>query len=204
MERADWRAGVSSWLRVDPTELVGALLLAGLGLVLAIAVWTGGDTAVATSDGPVAVVATTSEAPDTVIVHVSGAVRTPGLAHLVDGDRVADAVAAAGGPLPGADLSAVNLARPVVDGEQVHVPVVGEQPASGSAGGAVLGDGRVDVNRATAAELETLPGVGPVLAQRIVAHREEHGPFASPDDLRDVSGIGERTLETLADLVVTP
>ena len=145
------------------------------------------------------------------VVHVAGAVQRPGVVELRAGDRVADALAAVGGSLPDADLAGLNLARPLVDGEQVVVPVVGEAGAgaggtgAGGAGGqqpdAHLPDGRLDLNRATAADLEELPGVGPVLAGRIVAHREQEGPFSEEAELREVSGIGEATWASLRDLV---
>jgi competence protein ComEA len=150
-----------------------------------------------------------------VTVHVTGAVATPGLVVLPDGGRVGDAVEAAGGLVPGAEDERINLARPVVDGEHVHVPREGEEPppvTSDLAGAAGVGsgvpdatgltpDGRVDINRAGPAELETLPGVGPARAEAIVAHREQHGPFAVPGDLRAVSGIGEVIFQRLAELV---
>ena len=125
------------------------------------------------------------------VVHVAGAVASPGLYTLGGGARVADAVAAAGGAAAGADLDAVNLARVVVDGEQVRVPLIGE-PA---VGGAASTDGRVNINIADVAELDRLPGVGPVLAARIAEYRDAHGPFASVDALDDVSGVGPALLE---------
>lgn len=124
-----------------------------------------------------------SSTPDVIVVAVMGRVQRPGLVELPVGSRVADAIAAAGGPLPETDLSGLNLARKLVDGEMVTVGV--PAPPAGAAGGLV------NLNTATAAELEALPGVGPVLAQRIIAHREEHGGFRSVDELRDVPGIGE-------------
>lgn len=140
------------------------------------------------------------------VVHVAGAVHTPGVVQLAAGDRVADALDAAGGPTPDASLASLNLARPLVDGEQVLVPTVAEAasaaPGEAATGaGAELPDGRLDLNSATAAELEELPGVGPVLAGRIVAHRDEHGPFTDAAELREVSGIGEATWASLRDLV---
>ena len=144
----------------------------------------------------------TSAPPATLIVHVAGWVKRPGLVELASGGRVADAVAAAGGALPGADLSALNLAAPLRDGDQIRVPAPGEAAAMGSAGGDA--DAPVDVNRASAAELERLPGVGPVLAQRIVDYREEHGPFATAEDLLDVPGIGEAKLAELRDAISLP
>ena len=137
-------------------------------------------------------------------VHVTGAVALPGLLTLAPGARVGDAVAAAGGALPDARLDRINLARPVSDGEQVHVPRVGEDAppptASGPTSQGVLPDGRIDLNRATADELATLPGIGPARAAAIIAAREEQ-PFAEPGDLRRVSGIGEATFQWLAPLV---
>lgn len=129
--------------------------------------------------------------PAVLVVAVGGRVRRPGLVHLPDGARVADAVGAAGGILPGTDTTGLNLARKVVDGELITVgPVAAPGP---SAPGAPAG-GRaalVDLNTATVAELDSLPGVGPVLAQRILDYRREHGGFRSVDELRDVDGIGD-------------
>jgi competence protein ComEA len=135
-------------------------------------------------------------------VHVSGAVAQPGLVNVPAGARIADAVSAAGGALPDADLRALNLAAPVRDGEQVAVPGQSESLADG--GAAVDGAGRVRINVADAVELQALPGVGPVLAERIVSHRDEHGSFAAVEDLLDVSGIGEGKLASLRDSVVVP
>jgi competence protein ComEA len=135
-----------------------------------------------------------------VVVHVVGQVKRPGLVRLKPGARVADAITAAGGAGPRADLALLNLARLVVDGEQVHVPRPGEAPAgaggpaagpSGGGGGAGSG-GLVDLNTADLAALDTLPGVGPVLAQRILDWRSEHGRFTSVEELGEVSGIGEK------------
>lgn len=132
-------------------------------------------------------------------VHVAGAVVDPGLIELPVGSRVADAVAAAGGVTTGADLVALNLAQPLIEGQQVVVPWEGE-PNSG------VGDAgaRVRLNEADASALESLPGVGPVLAASIVSHRETHGPFATVEDLLLVPGIGESKLATLRDRVVVP
>lgn len=132
-----------------------------------------------------------------ITVHVSGAVAVPGLVRLPAGARAADAVAAAGGALPEAALGSVNLAAPLVDGQRLEVPSVGTGPAE-------PGTGRVAINSASAADLETLPGVGPVLARRIVEHRESHGPFRAPEDLLDVPGIGEAKLAALRDVVQVP
>ncbi|GAB3171444.1 hypothetical protein GCM10027059_39760 [Myceligenerans halotolerans] len=135
-----------------------------------------------------------------VVAHVVGAVRDPGLVELPGGARIADAVEAAGGPTDEADLSGVNLARPVADGEQIHVPKPGETPVTSGDPGAVPDTGGgdvVDLNTADAATLETLPGIGPALAQRIIDWRTANGPFASVDELDDVSGIGPAVLEQI-------
>ncbi|QEW00145.1 ComEA family DNA-binding protein [Microbacterium caowuchunii] len=132
-------------------------------------------------------------------VHVSGAVADPGLYRLAAGARVFDAVAAAGGLVEGADAEAVNLARPVTDGEQVRVPLVGETPAAAEG---TRADGRVDLNTADAAALDELPRIGPAIAERIIAWREANGGFTSVDDLLAVPGIGEKMLASLRDLVI--
>ncbi len=145
-----------------------------------------------------------------VVVHVVGKVRRPGLQRLPPGSRVADALEAAGGATKGADLARVNLARVLVDGEQVVVPAPGDPdppgaPASGSGGGSggtgSTGGGLVPINTADLAGLDTLPGVGPVLAQRILDWRAEHGRFTTVDELGEVSGIGEKLMERLRPLV---
>ena len=140
----------------------------------------------------------------TVIVSVVGSVVRPGLVTLPTGSRVAAAVEAAGGLAPDADPASVNLAAVVTDGQQIVIAAPGEAagggaPADPTVSGAVVG-GRVDLNTATAAELDALPGVGPVLAQRIVDHRKQ-GPFTSVDQLDDVPGIGPARAAELAELV---
>lgn len=137
-------------------------------------------------DAPAGVPLDVAQSPDVtagvVVVDVAGAVEAPGLVELEAGARVADAIDAAGGLTADAVLDGVNLARRVVDGEQIRVPREGEVEAAGG--------GLINLNRASADELEQLPGVGPVLAARIVADREANGPFASLDDLSRVSGVG--------------
>lgn len=139
-----------------------------------------------------------------VVVHVVGAVTTPGVLTLAEGARVADALTAAGGPLPSADLTGVNLARVLVDGEQVVVPLPGQaaapvpQPPGAAPGGAAA---VVDLNTADVAALDGLPGIGPVLAQRIVDHRERIGGFTSVEELAEVPGIGPALLDGVRDLV---
>ncbi len=154
--------------------------------------------------------------PTMLVVHVDGAVRRPGVVRLDQGSRVQDAVAAAGGLTDRADTSRVNLAQALTDGERVWVPVPGEDPpvlvsqgygALGPGGAPPGGAGPaaaatpLPLNTADQAQLEELPGVGPVTAQRILAWRQEHGRFTSVDELLEVSGIGERTLEQLRPLV---
>jgi len=135
-----------------------------------------------------------------VYVHVAGAVRTPGLYLLPAGARVVDAVAAAGGFSEDADRDAVNLARTLDDGEQLPVPREGEAAPAGAAAPPPA-DGRVDLNTADAALLEALPRIGPALAERIIAWREDNGGFTSIEDLLAVPGIGDKMLESLRDLV---
>lgn len=148
--------------------------------------------------------------PAPLVVHVAGQVHDPGVVELAPGARVHEALAAAGGARPEADLAAVNLARVVVDGEQVYVPAPGEVvpavgTAPGQAGGGQSGSGQigglVDLNRATVAELDALPGIGPVLAQRIVDWRGRNGRFTVVEELGEVSGIGPAILGRLRDLV---
>lgn len=134
--------------------------------------------------------------PTVVVVHVDGLVARPGVVTLPAGARVVDAVAAAGGTLPGADTASLNLARPLQDGEQVvvtdgSVPAPGATSATGGAGPApVDADGRVDLNLATVEDLQALPGVGPVTAERIIAHRDQLGGFTDVVQLLEVPGIG--------------
>jgi competence protein ComEA len=138
-----------------------------------------------------------------VVVDVAGAVRRPGLYRLDEGARVADAVARAGGTTRKAELDGVNLAAKVADGEQVVVPQRGAGVSAAAAGGgaATVPTGPVHLNSATAEQLDTLPGVGPVTAQKIVAYRQEHGGFRSVDELDAISGIGPAKIEQLRGLV---
>jgi competence protein ComEA len=134
------------------------------------------------------------------VVDVAGAVRRPGLYHLAAGTRIADAVAAAGGATARADVTLVNLAAPLADGEQVLVP------ARGAAGTAVAGASTptapLDLNTASAEQLDALPGVGPATAQKIIDYRQAHGPFRSVDELEAVPGIGPSKLAQLKGLVI--
>ncbi len=137
------------------------------------------------------------------VVDVSGAVRRPGLEHLPHGSRVADAIAAAGGATARADIGAVNLAAPLADGLQVVVPARGVGAAA-SAGGAPSPTAPVDLNSATAEQLDALPGIGPSTAAKIVAYRQAHGAFRSLDELDGVPGIGAGRIAQLKGLVVPP
>jgi len=193
--------------------------LVGVGLLLVVLALVGQRLAQAgaVDAGSAQVVApleTIERAParPVLVVHVVGAVRRPGLYRLPDGARVADAVERAGGAARGAELSALNLAAPLVDGVQVLVPrraeaatASGGSPAhAGSPSGAgapSAGAPRVSLSSATAAELDALPGVGPVTAQKIIDYRAAHGPFRSVDDLDAVPGIGPARIEQLRDLV---
>jgi competence protein ComEA len=152
--------------------------------------------------GTAQLVSSSPSPPVTLIVDVAGAVREPGVYEFAEGDRVIDAIERAGGSLAKADLSLLNLAAPLADGTQILVPKAGP-PVAGVAGGAVPGStgGLINVNTASATELETLSGIGEVLAATIIEYRTQNGPFASVEDLMDVSGIGPATLDEIRDQV---
>jgi competence protein ComEA len=133
------------------------------------------------------------------VVDVAGAVRRPGLYHLAAGTRIADAIAAAGGATGKADVTLVNLAAPLADGEQVLVPARG---AAASAGATPSATAPLDLNTASAEQLDALPGVGPATAQKIIDYRQAHGPFRSIDELEGVPGIGPSKLAQLKGLVI--
>ena len=141
--------------------------------------------------------------PGVIVVHASGEVVTAGLVEVPADARVADVIAAAGGVTSRADLLGVNLAEAVVDGQQVVVPSSGD---GGAAVGASVADRdtRIRINDADASALETLPGVGPVLAGTIIAHRSEYGPVRTVEDLLEVPGIGEQKLASIRDHVIVP
>lgn len=148
-------------------------------------------------------IASSSPSPATIIVDVAGWVRKPGVYEFSQGDRVIDAVNRAGGARSGADLTSLNLAAPLVDGTQVVVSKQGSTApaATGSTSATGGSTALINVNTASETELETLPGVGPVTAAAIIDYRIQNGPFASVDDLIDVSGIGPSTLEQLRPFV---
>jgi len=203
------RAG--AWLDASPAEL-GALAILLAGAVAVALFLVRGDAGALPALGPAIAPGdlAPSRAPVVLVVHVVGAVHTPGVVQLAEGARVADALEAAGGVTVDAALGGLNLARAVTDGEQLNVPRIGEQPTGVDAAtpaGPVAGspwttDGKLDLNLASAADLEELPGIGPVLAARIVAWRDEHGGFKDVGELREVSGIGEKTFQNLSGLVV--
>lgn len=180
-----------------------AALLLGLALLAALALAgkrlaAGGAAEPPARSGALSEAVPAAGAAQRLFVHVVGAVRRPGLYRLVEGARVADAVRRAGGVTRRADLSSVNLAAPLADGLQVLVPArVPGAPAVASGAGV-----KVRLSSATAEELDELPGIGPVTAEKIVAWRTAHGPFRSVDDLDAVPGIGSTRIEQLRDLVI--
>jgi competence protein ComEA len=198
-------------------ERLGTLSRAELvGLVLLLAISLGGaglwyvrslpkpvqvradhDPAVAMASG------SPTPSPALLLVDVAGWVRRPGVYEFHEGDRVIDAIDAAGGARPGAALESLNLAAPLTDGTQILVPKQNAAPVASSAPGttATGTTAKVNVNTGSSEELQTLPGIGEVLAQNIIDYRTQNGPFASIDDLVEVSGIGDVTLSNIEDLV---
>jgi len=200
------RARVAQHIRFHPREagamaVLGLLLVVGAGLAYmrarpasALAAPTGGAASTASP-------AAATSAANTIVVDVVGAVHKPGVYDFPQGARVIDAVRAAGGLLPDAESQAINLARPLVDGEQIVVPKKGEAPVGAAAGSAQQPGGKLNINSATESDFDTLPGIGPVLAQKIVAYRDQHGPFHTIQDLMKVSGVGPKKFDSLQDLI---
>ena len=189
---------------------LGAVVALGLlGVAIAVLVTAlgshGATTEVRASPAPTTRSSGAADSRVELYVHILGAVEHPGLFVLHDGDRALDAVAAAGGFTPTADQGQLNLARPLVDGEQIVVPEIGESPPIVSGlpppGGAATAGGKVNLNMADQSALETLPRVGPALAQRILDWRDTNGRFTAIEDLMSVTGIGEKTFDGLKDLV---
>ncbi|CCH28761.1 ComEA family DNA-binding protein [Actinosynnema sp. NPDC047251] len=189
-----WRALLRRW-RPGPAlprrPIVFGGVLAGVALAVALSLWWQRPEPESPPALPLA--AEVSRLPEQVVVNVVGEVPRPGLVTVTSGARVAEAVHAAGGPNPGADLSGLNLARRVSDGEQIAVGIPPQNPE----------DHRqpINLNTATKEQLDGLPGVGPVTAQRIVDRRLKRGPFTSIDQLGEIEGIGEAKLAKLGDLV---
>jgi competence protein ComEA len=136
---------------------------------------------------------------DLITVHLVGAVVSPGVYHLPAGSRVFELLELGGGFTEEADQEGLNQARPLLDGEQVFVGLKGE--ISRSAGNSSAGEGKVNINKASVTELQTLPGIGEVKARQIIEYRDKNGFFTDPRELMDVSGIGEKTYSSLADLI---
>ena len=132
----------------------------------------------------------------TILIHVAGKVKTPGVYPLLQGSRVADAIKAAGGALKGVDTSEINLARVLVDGEQIYVGYVSKLSATNPKSTKKF-TGTININRATKPEFDSLAGIGPVIAARIVTYRNQNGSFMAIEDLLKVSGVGPKTLEKI-------
>ncbi len=174
------------------TLLLGALFLAGIGITI----WK-----MPRQEAPIRIIQPTpaaTAAPKEIKVYVSGAVARAGVYTLKEGQRVEDALAAAGGASPQADISAINLASRVRDEMQVHVPLPGESAvSSGQAAGS-----QIDLNTASVSLLETLPGVGPVTAQNIISYRSKNGPFKRVEELTEAKLVGSSVFGKIKDLIV--
>ena len=174
---------------IEQKRAIAALSIMALLLSLFFLLTSKGE---AVETPPVKVIAETKK--QTIFVHVAGDVRKPGVYPILEGSRVIDAITAAGGAKPGIDLSNINLARILADGEQVRV---GKAPKQSATKGKGRFTGTVYINRATAAEFDSLEGIGPVIAKRIIAFRKSNGPFVDIADLEKVQGIGGKTLERI-------
>ena len=194
-----WRARVEALARRRRDVWAVAAIIVALVLGALVLKWRTPEPRIA----PPARASTAEMArPTMVIVHVAGAVKSPGVYELEEGERVSDAIEAAGGPRRGADLGALNLAEVVADGTKVEVarkgatPVAGPTPAAPTTPGAILA-ATVDINTADQMALETIPGIGPVKAAAILQFRTEQGSFTSVEQLLEVTGIGPATLEAI-------
>lgn len=174
-----------------------------LGLFVALLIWV-----VARNPRGQAVTLRPVPTEKPIIVHVTGAVPRPGVYALAQGSRVQDAISAAGGFLADAEKSGINLARALEDGEQLDIPyMAGSSPVIGTEIPSLVltepssSSELININTASQAELETLPGIGPTTAQKIIQYREQNGPFVSTEDIINVSGIGPGTYERIKDLI---
>ena len=187
----DYRDRFQDWvadLQFSTIHKRALLLLFALVCVISFAVVARGHSQPVVETAPIVI------APPKVMVDVAGAVKSPGVYELPGNSRVIDAIAAAGGAVAHADTSDINLARIIKDGEQVYVDLLTVSPSSVQGGPVKRAvkrkSGPININRATAGELDSLPGIGPVLASRIIDYRKSNGPYTSVDDLQKVSGIG--------------
>lgn len=181
----------------------GQSVVVGMGLMgLVIGGLAGLQSAPTPLPSPLTLANSDSTPTELVPVHVSGWVVSPGVVWVSEGSLVSEAISAAGGARPGADFDLINLAQQVFEGDQIEVTQRGAD--YGSASNANSGDGLVDINRADASELQTLPGVGPVLAANIISHRDSVARFETIEDLLDVPGIGETRLASIRDLIRPP
>lgn len=202
-QRPSARAAVGAGALVVVLAVAGWLLLRPpAGPPLEELLPLAGAAAPTSGGGPSSAPTTAGPATD-VVVHAAGAVTVPGVYRLAAGARVADLLDAAGGPAADADIDQLNLAAPVLDGQRVYVPRVGEvaAPAAVDGSGGSTPSGPLDLNTATLEQLEDLPGVGPATAQAIITERDRRGGFRAVDDLLDVRGIGPAKLDALRDLV---
>jgi competence protein ComEA len=196
---------MNNWLENHRTLVlaaVGLLVAAGLGAVL---LRLQPAPAIVVEPPPPTATPAPTSTPGALRVYVSGAVAAPDVYEVPAGSIVQDAVQAAGGTSADADLNRVNLAAPLEDGSQVHVPVIGEEPTPAPAGEAEAAtptpDWPIDINTADVDELALLPGIGPALAERIITHREAYGPFTETWQVQNVSGIGPAKYEAIQDLI---
>jgi len=204
-----WRRRVIDLLEFRPRETIAlgvlmVVIVAGAAFAYARSLPKAAPDSVATPL-PAATGELTPGGPGgSIFVHVAGAVAKPGVYELPAGSRVIDGLNAAGGATAQADVSSINLARELTDGERVYIPRRGEVPAAEAGAAAPAGGeqaGKVNINTASISELEELPGIGEVIAQRIVDYRTQHGPFKTVRDLLKVEGIGDKKFESIEDHV---
>jgi len=206
----------SRWETLRHDRRVAGALLACLAVAAGVAWWHAGASGSSAppppaprnvTSAPASVGRTTTSRDTRLVVDVVGAVAKPGIVDLHAGARVVDAIAAAGGATAAADVAQLNLAAPVSDGTRIAVPVTGQtipaEPGSAPNTATTIAAGPVDLNTATAAQLDALPGIGPATAAAIVQDRDANGAFTSVDDLTRVRGIGPAKLAQLRDLVST-